>query len=69
MTDKKIWQPSDGFKKNSKMYEFIHIVVDKYNLKDYEYETVHQWSVLNPYAFGGRSGIIAKLFIQKNMNG
>ena len=33
------------------MFEFIHFVTDKYSLKDFEYETVHQWSVLNPYAF------------------
>ena len=51
MTDKKIWQPSDDFKKDSKMFEFIHNVAEKYNLKDFEYETVRQWSVLNPYAF------------------
>ena len=53
MTVKKIWQPSDDYKKNSKMFEFIRYVVEKYNLKDTEYETVHQWSVLNPYAFWG----------------
>jgi acetoacetyl-CoA synthetase len=53
MTDKKIWQPSDDYKKSSKMFEFIHYVAEKYNLRDTEYETVHQWSVLNPYAFWG----------------
>jgi len=53
MTDKKIWQPSDDFKKDSKMFEFIHYVAEKYKLKDSGYETVHQWSVLNPYAFWG----------------
>ncbi len=51
MIDKKMWQPSDEFKKDSKMFEFVHYVADKYSLKDFEYETVHQWSVLNPYAF------------------
>ena len=47
MNNKTLWQPSESYKENSQMYEFLSRIAAKYNLPDNEYYTVHQWSVEN----------------------
>ncbi len=51
MSDKILWQPATGYKRNSKMYGFLNHIYNKYNLPDNEYYTIHQWSVDNTADF------------------
>ena len=46
-----LWQPTNEYKENSKMYGFLNRIYKKYNLKNDEYYTIHNWSVANPDNF------------------
>ncbi|HEY9114302.1 MAG TPA: AMP-binding protein, partial [Bacteroidales bacterium] len=46
-----LWQPDDKQIKNSKMYDFLDFVAEKYGLRDNNYFTVHKWSVEHPAHF------------------
>lgn len=47
MNNKLLWQPTETYKTGSKMYAFLTMIADKYNLPDNNYFTVHKWSVEN----------------------
>ncbi len=46
-----LWQPLEGYRKSSKMFEFLTRMSEKYHLPDNEYYTVHKWSVEYPGQF------------------
>jgi len=47
MNNKLLWQPTETYKTGSKMYAFLTMIADKYNLPDNNYFTVHKWSIEN----------------------
>jgi acetoacetyl-CoA synthetase len=51
MTGDILWQPTESYKKSSKMYGFLTRMSGKYHLPDNEYYTVHKWSVEHPSDF------------------
>ncbi len=46
-----LWQPTERYRKSSKMFEFLTRMSEKYHLPDNEYYTVHKWSVEHPEQF------------------
>ncbi len=51
MNNNLLWQPSGTYKKGSRMYEFLSIIAEKYDLPDNEFSTVHRWSSENTAEF------------------
>jgi len=47
MSHQQLWKPTEDYKKNSNMYEFLSMIAKKYNLPNNEYHTIHRWSVEN----------------------
>lgn len=47
MANEILWKPTDEFRNQSKMDEFLSHIRSKYHLPDKEYSTVHEWSVKN----------------------
>jgi len=47
MKNKLLWKPTESYKTASRMYAFLNLVADKYNLPDNDYFTIHNWSVNN----------------------
>ncbi len=51
MNNKILWKPSKEYKENSRMYDFLSRISEKYNLPDNEYYTIHDWSIKNTTYF------------------
>jgi len=47
MNHQQLWKPTDDYKKNSNMLEFLSYIASKYDLPNNEYYTIHQWSIEN----------------------
>ena len=47
MNNTPLWQPSESSKKESRMFAFLSLIAEKYQLPDHEYSTIHKWSVEN----------------------
>ncbi|MCB2207039.1 MAG: acetoacetate--CoA ligase [Bacteroidetes bacterium] len=47
MSHQQLWKPTEDYKKNSNMYEFLSMIAKKYDLPNNEYHTIHRWSVEN----------------------
>lgn len=47
MNNTPLWQPTESYKKGSRMYAFLSMIAEKYKLPDNEYQTIHRWSVEN----------------------
>lgn len=47
MKNTMLWKPAESYKTGSKMYTFLNLIADKYNLPDNDYFTIHHWSVSN----------------------
>ncbi|MCF8405211.1 MAG: acetoacetate--CoA ligase [Bacteroidales bacterium] len=46
-----LWQPSEDFIFNSRMYDFLSHVAENYNLPENSYQAVYKWSIHNIDAF------------------
>jgi len=68
MDNKILWQPSESYKENSQMYEFLSRIAAKYYLPDNEYYTVHQWSVENVPDFWAEVWDYCNIKCSKNYN-
>ena len=42
-----LWQPDEARMKQSQMFEFLHLIDEKYHLTEPSYAALHQWSVEN----------------------
>ena len=51
MKNTPLWQPTQASKKESRMYAFLSLIAEKYNLENSDYHTVHKWSVGNTAEF------------------
>jgi acetoacetyl-CoA synthetase len=51
--DKILWQPDPEKMKQSQMWEFLQMIVEKYDLPKADYATLHHWSVTHPGEFWG----------------
>jgi acetoacetyl-CoA synthetase len=51
--DKILWQPDTEKMKQSQMWEFLQLIVEKYDLPKANYAALHRWSVAHPDAFWG----------------
>ncbi len=49
--NKILWQPDPVKMKQSQMYEFLHLMKEKYALAETSYAALHRWSVEHPGAF------------------
>ena len=47
----KLWTPTEEYKNNSMMQQFMNAVCDKYQLQDNNYNTIHRWSITNTSEF------------------
>ncbi len=50
---KLLWTPSEEYRKNSNMYEFMQQVNSKFGLFLYDYRSLYQWSITRPSDFWG----------------
>ena len=48
---KLLWTPSEEYKKNSNMYEFMQMVNSRYGLFTYDYRSLYEWSIMRPRDF------------------
>jgi len=46
-----LWKPTKEYKNNSNMQQFIDAVSQKYQLRDNNYSTIHDWSITNTSDF------------------
>ncbi|MDD2632616.1 MAG: acetoacetate--CoA ligase [Bacteroidales bacterium] len=51
--DKILWQPDTEKMKQSQMWEFQQLIVEKYDLPKANYAALHRWSVTHPDKFWG----------------
>ena len=47
MNKSPLWQPTESSKKESRMFAFLSLIAEKYQLPDHDYSTIHKWSVEN----------------------
>lgn len=50
---KLLWTPSEQYRTQSNMYQFMLYVNDKYTLFLHDYRTLYEWSVMRPQDFWG----------------
>ena len=62
---KLLWQPKPDNLKKSQMYDFLHLMDEKYNLADTDYKSLHRWSVENPDLFWGEFWKYAEIIHSK----
>ena len=46
-----LWKPNSSEKRKTLLTKFSKNIQAKYNLPDYEYSTLHQWSINYPELF------------------
>ena len=46
-----LWKPTEEYKNNSRMQQFMNAVSNKYQLQDNNYNTIHNWSITNTSEF------------------
>ena len=56
-----LWQPSTKEKENTLLTKFSKKILAKYNLTDFDYSTIHQWSIDCPEFFWEASGTVKSL--------
>jgi len=68
MAGKILWKPDSEKVKRSQMYEFLHLIADKYHLEEPDYLQLHSWSVESPEKFWGEFWNYTKILHSKNFN-
>jgi acetoacetyl-CoA synthetase len=63
--DKILWRPDTEKMKQSQMWEFLHLIHEKYDLPKADYATLHQWSVAHPDKFWGEFWDYTKILFSK----